>query len=286
MGCAKNLSLGSILYSTENEASMNIIRHLQEDWNWRRQGDKLYDFSACGKKDCCTGLKAVGYDKEIIDIEPDFESNYYLYASTHRSEKNMPSLTAHFPGNWASADFGGEPRTLNMANATRLKQILKQIKEAATKRELGWTISMEVDHHGPTPQGGEKQLIFVEIGSSKKEWNDDTAGAIIAEAMMKSILRIPKEYPTYIALGGGHYAPKFTQFVLGEKTLDGQEIAISHICPKYKVDGLDEDMLKQAVEKTAEGVKGVLIDWKGLKKEQKDRLIPIIEDMGLEVIRV
>src|SRR3989344_5472525 len=109
MACAKKTNLGTILYSTSNEASLNIVGCLEKFWKWKKNPDaKMYSFSACGKSECCTGFKASGYEKSIIEMEPDCSAQYYLYASTHRSEKGTPSLTAHFPGNWGANDFGGE----------------------------------------------------------------------------------------------------------------------------------------------------------------------------------
>jgi len=286
MTCAKELKLGTIIYSTQNEASLNIIRHLEQDWNWKKQNDKLYTFSACGKKDCCTGVKAIGWDKNIIEIEPEIESNYFLYASPHKSEKQLPTFTAHYPGNWSDAGFGGDAKTLNIAYACKLKQILKFLHEKNSELELGWQVCAEVDHHGPTLKNKDLPLIFVEIGSTQKEWGNEIAGKIVAEAMFKSLLRTEPKYPTYIAFGGGHYAPKFTDFILGRKLLDSQEIAISHICPKYKIDEIDEHMIVQAIQKTLEPVCGALIDKKGLSKEQRTKVEQILQKHNIKTIYV
>ncbi|PIT84058.1 D-tyrosyl-tRNA(Tyr) deacylase [Candidatus Micrarchaeota archaeon CG10_big_fil_rev_8_21_14_0_10_45_29] len=279
MACLRKSLPGSVLFSTENEASLNIISHLQKDWKWKKINEKLFSFSACGKEKCCSGLKAYGFEAPILDIEPPegAGADYFLYASTHKSEKGEPSLTAHFCGNWAKADFGGEEGTLNVAYACKLKQILKLLKEGAQKEGLGWNVCMEVDHHGPTPQGGKFSLIFVEIGSTQKEWTDGKAGKIAASAIMKSLVRPAPAHKTYLGIGGGHYAPKFTQYMLGERKLNGEEIAIGHILPKYRVDEIDEGMILRAIEKSVERVEGALIDWKGLGKGQRDKIISILE---------
>ncbi|MFH1306318.1 MAG: D-aminoacyl-tRNA deacylase [Candidatus Micrarchaeota archaeon] len=279
MACLKKNLVGSILYSTKNLASQNIISHLEKEWNWKKESEKLFSFSACGKEKCCTGLNAYGFDAGILDIEPEegMDADYFLYASSHKSEAGTKSLTVHFPGNWGNADLGGENNTLNIAYACKLKQILKFLKEGTEKEELGWEVSMEVDHHGPTPEDGKKVLVFVEIGSKEEEWKNEIAGKIVANAMMKSLVRKCEEFPAYIGIGGGHYAPKFSQYVTGEKLLDGKEIAIGHILPKYHADEISGEMLKQAVEKNVEKIVGVLVDWKGLNKEQKEKIIPLLE---------
>ena len=286
MACAKNTALGSVLFSTQNEASLNIVSGLHNYWKWKKQNEKLYTFSACGKSDCCTGFKAVGYDKSIIEIEPEYDAHYFLYASSHKSEKEMPALTAHFCGNWGANDLGGDAKTLNVAYANKLKQILKLIDAGNKDLGLDWAVNAEVDHHGPTPKNGSLPLIFVEIGSCKKEWENPVAGKIIAAAIFKSLIRPTPKYDAYIAFGGGHYAPAWTDYILGRRLIDSKEIAISHMCPKYRADEIDEQMILQAIKKTVEPVRGALVDWKGLNKEQREKIIEILEKNKIEWIRV
>lgn len=288
MKIQKEEKKGSILYSLQNEASLNIIGHLKQDWKWREQKEGLLNFTACGKPDCCTGFIAFGENKSILDVvpNPSYKSEYYLYASSHKSEKEMPALTAHVPGNWGANDMGGDKNTLNVCYASKLKQILKMLEEKAKKEGLSWAINAEVDHHGPTPNNGNEALIFVEIGSSKKEWENPLAGKIVAAAMFSSLLVAAQKYDTYIAFGGGHYAPLWTEYILGKRLLDEKEIAISHICPKYRADEVDEEMILQACKKSIEKIEGALIDWKGLNKEQRDKIIGILEKNKIEWIRV
>jgi len=285
MACTKNKDLGTILYSTTNDASLNIVENLQKNWAWKKKNERLYTFSACGKSECCTGFQAAGFEKSIIEIEPDYKAEFYLYASTHKSEKGTPALTAHFPGNWGSADFGGNPKTLNTAYACKLKQILKLLDIGNKELGLNWEVNAEVDHHGPTPQDGNLPLIFVEIGSTQKEWVNPVAGKIVASAMFKALIRPVEKFEAYIAFGGGHYAPAFGDYILGKKLLDGKEIAISHICPKYRVDELDESVILQAVKKTIEPVEGALIDWKGLSQEQREKIVSILDKEKIKWVR-
>lgn len=279
---------GTILFSTTNAASLNIMRHLEKDWNWKKKNEKSYSFSACGKETCCTGFEAHGFEKTIIEIEPpaDLHADYFLYASTHKSETNTPALTAHVPGNWGAADFGGTPRTLNTAYACKLKQVLQLLAESAKKHKLDWPVNMEVDHHGPTPKGGKQALIFVEIGSGPEQWENETAGKVVAEAMMKALMRPAPEVKVYLGIGGGHYSPKFTPLMLGELKVGGQEAAVGHVLPKYAAGSFDEKMLAQALEKTVEKVEGALVDWKGLGKEERERIISVLDAAGMKWERV
>ncbi len=302
-------SRGAILYSTQNPASLNIIRHLEKDWHWKRENEKLLTFSPCTKEDCHCAVPARGYDAEIISIEPDFAAPYFLYASSHKSAAGKPALTAHIPGNWGSNEMGGNARTLNMAYANKLKQVLRLLSEGAKKHKLGWPVDMEVDHHGPTPgkmimeKSGEGEdaspkassppaaaptnaigssaafyppLIFVEIGSGPEQWENDLAGQVVAEAMMKALFQPPPEAPVFIGLGGTHYAPKFTPLMI-----EGEE-AVGHVLPKHHAASFDGAMLQQAIEKTREKVQGALIDWKGLPGEQRERIITLLDEEGMK----
>ncbi|MFH1095532.1 MAG: D-aminoacyl-tRNA deacylase [Candidatus Micrarchaeota archaeon] len=320
---------GAILFSSTNAASLNIVKHLESDWKWKKRADLLYSFSSCAKEDCCTGVQAFGSPKSIIEIEPPAELcegpkavDYFLYASTHKSESGQPALTAHVPGNWNAADFGGSPKTLNTAYAGKLKQILQLLAEGAKKHGLDWPVNMEVDHHGPTPSRGARgsapspqfqgeqayrrparaspaglarpradscspdlrpplfpALIFVEIGSGPGQWENELAGQVVAEAMMKALFRPAPPASVYLGIGGGHYAPKFTHVMLES------EKAVGHVLPKYHAASFDAAMLKQAMEKTVEKVEGALVDWKGLGKEERDRIVALLEKEGVKYKR-
>lgn len=262
---------------------MNIMGHLEKEWNWTKEKkNEGYSFSPCGKEECCSGVSAYGSDAEIIAIEPNGEmgADYYLYASSHKSAEGKPALTAHIPGNWCKAEMKGEEKTLNMAYACKLKQILQLLDEGNRKHGLNWPINMEVDHHGPTPQKGKFPLIFVEIGSRAGDWENELAGKVVAEAMMKALFRPAPIVPAYIGLGGGHYAPKFTPLMLA-----GDE-AVGHVLPKYQAENFTAEMLKQAMEKSCERVEGVLVDWKGLPGEHRERIITIVEEEGLKWRRI
>ena len=285
---------GAILFSTTNTASLNIMAHLEKDWNWKKKNEKSYSFSPCSKDNCCSGVEAHGFDKTIIDIEPpaDLKADYFLYASTHKSEAGKPALTAHVPGNWGAADFGGTPRTLNMAYASKLKQILQLLAESAKKHKLDWPVNLEVDHHGPTPKNGKQALIFVEIGSGPEQWSNDIAGRVVAEAIMKALMRPAPEVKVFLGIGGGHYSPKFTPLMLGELKVGGQdsaakqEAAVGHVLAKYRAADFDAQMLAQALEKTVEKVEGALIDWKGIGKEERERIISVLDKAGMKWERI
>ena len=250
-----------ILFSSKNPASNNIAQRLVEmgfeekgesEWMWK--GHRMIDTKV----------------DWILDVPTDFETDWLLVLSTHRSERKFPALTVHIPGNWDKAEMGGAPRTLNIAYASRMKDLLRAL---AKDNCLGWSVNQEVDHHGPTCK---LPIIFIEIGSSEEEWGNVKAAEIVAEAVMESINE-NKLYPSYIGAGGGHYAPLFTKVML-EK-----EEAFGHILPKYQAANIGADTLKQAMEKNVEKVDTLIYEKKSFKAPERDKLFAIAKEIGLEV---
>ncbi|HLC69398.1 MAG TPA: D-aminoacyl-tRNA deacylase [Candidatus Bilamarchaeaceae archaeon] len=196
--------------------------------------------------------------ESILDIPTDFDTDYILVLSSHKMKQPTPMFTVHFPGNWNEAQFGGTPKTLNVAYASKLKQLLLEIEKASSS-SIGWPVNIEVDHHGPTIH---VPILYVELGSSENEWGNPEAGKVIAKGISEAIKR-NERYKTFFGMGGGHYAQQFFQYV------KESEWAAGHILPKYHLSSLDEPLFRQAIEKNVEPVEKVLV----LKEETsaKDR---------------
>lgn len=250
-----------ILFSSKNPASNNIARRLMEvgfsekgesGWEWR--GHRMVDTKA----------------EWILDVPTDWDTDWLLVLSTHRSERKFPAFTVHVPGNWDRAEMGGAPRTLSIAYASRMKDLLLALKE---KNSLGWSVNQEVDHHGPACR---LPIVFVEIGSSEEEWKNPKAAEIVAEAVMDSIDE-RKLYPSYVGAGGGHYAPFFTKLMLES------EEAFGHILPKYQAANVGADTLRQAKEKNVEKVDTLIYEHKSFRAGERDRLFALAKEIGLEV---
>jgi D-aminoacyl-tRNA deacylase len=63
-------------------------------------------------------------------------------------------------------------------------------------------------------------------------------------------------------------------------------MAFGHIIPKYAVAQTDEFMLKECIKKTFEKVEAIILDWKGIKGEDKPRLRENIEKIDLPAEKV
>ncbi len=254
-----------VVISGINPASQNIKKQILMLEKFEAEDEGFWEGNA---------FDMAGYPEEIIHVVPTHPADYYIFASTHRSASNTPALTVHTPGNWGSADLGGEPKTLNVAFGSKVKVVAQAMKRMNASAGLNWQVAIEADHHGPTIG---KPILFVEIGSTEKEWNDENAGEIAAKAIIAAA-KSNETFPCYVGFGGSHYAPKFAP-----KIIDG-EITVGHIISGYALEGggVDEARVRQAIEKNAESVAGVLVDWKGIKKEAKGRLVETLNSLGVK----
>jgi len=183
-------------------------------------------------------------------------------------------------GNLTSeAIYGGKPKELAFADPKRMKAALMEL--ARKKEELkleSFEVTLEATHHGPT--GMKVPLLFVEIGSSLKEWRNAKAGRAVASAVMAAC-NTRANWKSSVGFGGGHYAKKHTKAVLTS------ELAIGHILPKYFfAKEFDLNVVAEAFKKTLNSCNTAVIDWKGMKGRDRSELINFLEEKGIEIVKV
>jgi D-aminoacyl-tRNA deacylase len=217
------------------------------------------------------GIKALEYDKEILYMDGAIDmsgTSLCIVASRHKSESGTPTLTAHSPGNYGIAQAGGRDRELGYAPARCLRKAAMLLQEC---KKDGYESCLEATHHGPT--GFPFPMIFVEVGSGVKEWNDLSACGIAAKIIAGLMSGEPQEAPVAIGFGGGHYCRKFSSVT---------DYAIGHICPKYNLSNLDSAMIEQMIYKTVPRPKIALVEKKGLGGE-KERIRKLLSGTDLSI---
>jgi D-aminoacyl-tRNA deacylase len=271
-----------ILFSAkggENVAGANPASILIDEWFGEKGGRHHY-----GKHT----LTDTGAGR-ILDVPVDFESEGIVVLSPHRSGREYPSLTVHVPGNWDAAEMGGLPRTLNTVMAGGMREVLRGLSLGNEKYSLGWNVSMEADHHGPTC---DSPIMFVEIGSSEREWGNLKAARIVAEAVMQMLEWSDDsggrgDCESYFCVGGGHYCPKFSKMGLeGAEGGDGGAgggRAAGHVLPKYGIEKLGMDTFSQAMERSVDEVRGVLVEKDGVNAAQREKVLGLAKEYGAEV---
>lgn len=204
-------------------------------------------------------------DYSKLAVEHDLE--YIVVASRHWAKSGTPSLTAHPTGNYGKAMYGGNPKELQFTAPDAMRNIYLNLLESPPE---GFQVSLEVTHHSPTEFT--VPMFFVEIGSREEQWRDQIVGEYLVDCILLG-LDSKETAPKAIGFGGGHYCPKFSEYI--------KDYAMGHMAAKYAIDLLDEALVKQMIEKS-NGADTILFD-KGLKGRHKRRVIELIEGLGLEV---
>jgi D-aminoacyl-tRNA deacylase len=262
-----------ILSSQDDLASLNIREKLLAMDGWKKIGmfqnfpvyknDRFYLVHIKIQKIYAENIDSIIREKLNINFDN------IIVASKHKSASGIRSLTVHPIGNWGKAEYGGKDRVVVKTNPHLMTQALRLLKKNNNLEE--YTVSFEATHHGPYL---ETPTFFIEIGSTEEEWRDDRAGEILA----KTILELEeKRYVPAIGIGRGHYMPRITDVALHYK------ISFGHMLPSYAVEYVNEGTLKMACE-NSDNCKYAYIHRKGLKSEQKKKVLGILNNLGIEVI--
>ena len=282
-----------IITSTEDKASMNIREHFlkSDQFKFNKASLKWHENDLYQLESMEGSQSSKVYlgltDERLIFLDDlklkDIKLDFIIFASRHVSKTSRPSLLIHATGNWNDdADFGGAPNDLSKTSALLLKIGYESLIENVRSAQLsGFPIDMEVTHHGPTVL--DKPLVFMELGSSIKEWNNLLAGKVVAESIINTIYSYEEVKHQYnrigLGFGGTHYAPNFSRILLKN------EIAFSFICPKYFIMDLDESKISLMMKNTVEKVDCFVIDWKGINSEGKQHLIPMLEKFDIPILK-
>lgn len=241
-----------IVYSREDPAALNILRHIEQ-------------IGTCNFPiECFFGSALEFCAKNPLDI--------HICLSKHKSEKRVRALTCHHTGNWTSeAKYGGRPCEVCIAAPSVATSLARSISTYAGSASA-YAFSLEVTHHGPT---GNFPIVFVEIGGSEEDWCDKSAGKAVAEAVCS--FEICEDGEVVMGVGGPHYAPNFTKLI--------SKYRIGHIIPKYAVDGLEYETFAMGIKRSVDNVEKVLIDWKGLDGPQREKIVKFCNVFGIEHIK-
>jgi len=196
-----------------------------------------------------------------------------IVMSKHSAKSGQPALTAHPIGNYHGNEFGGREGALVKANPPLMSDALRRIVQRNDMPEN--QLCFEVTHHGPWL---EKPTFYIEVGSAQEQWENKHAAEILAHVIEE--LDPHPEYPSAVGMGGGHYAPRFTEVALKFK------VNFGHMLPNYQLEGRDDEdvvrMLRLACEAT--DTKLVYLHRKSMKKPEERRMSALIESAGYEQI--
>jgi len=212
------------------------------------------------------------------DIDKEAESfgisvDEVIVMSKHSAKSGTPALTAHPIGNYHENDFGGRAGTLVRAAPALMTDALRRIVASNDMPEN--QLCFEVTHHGPYL---EKPTFYIEVGSVQEQWENKHAAEILAHVIED--LDPHDEYPVAVGMGGGHYAPRFTEIALKYK------VNFGHMLPNYQLDGRDDEDIIRMLDLAcgASGTKMVYLHKKSMKGPEARRMSGLIASAGYEQI--
>jgi len=266
-----------LVASQKDPASLNIAKQVLKRYPFKVTGETFQEnptFSANLKEKKVT---LTILNEETINAQHLTEnfpkSSLIVFISRHSSTSGKPTLSVHTPGNLGPAELGGLPRQVSISPATAMRDALKALAYFKEGMQLAYEVSYECTHHGPSLN---TPTMFVELGSSPKQWHDSKAAEAVAHAAMSAIGKFGvSENTAVLGIGGTHYNQRFTRIALEGEAVFG------HMIPKYAVPSVDAKMLLQCVDKTLEKVECTLLDWKGIKSADKPQLLKALKEAGL-----
>ena len=278
-----------IISSTEDPASTNIKNSLLEQTTWEEHGT-FYNTPVFRHASMNNLVIVTIPDKKIrhenIDTEVfeqlHIEPKIAIFLSRHRSKMGEPTLTVHPIGNFGDAKFGGKPKTLIPAAPRMMTHLLRLIKKNLQPTDLKYQVCYEVTHHGPFLK---IPTLFVEVGSTEIQWQQKEPASIIASSLLELFAKyhyeeeFPNDIPVLLGIGGGHYAPRFTEVAVTKN------IAFGHMIPTYQIEGgnIDDEILEKTIQATP-NIKGIYLHKKELKKSQVTQYRTWFETRGISII--
>lgn len=185
-----------------------------------------------------------------------------VFPSIHRSESGTATYTVHPLGNpGGSAELGGKPRRLVPAAPRLMTDALRRLSEEGAA--LGLPACFEATHHGPFL---ETPAFFAEIGGEPSSSVPGAAAVGRLANVLPELEEDPRDLPV-VGIGGGHYAPHFTDLARR------RHWAFGHILSRHALSDLDPDTARAAWSLTP-GAAGTL--W----ASARDGGLPVAREIG------
>ena len=271
-----------LVSSNKDLASQNIKTQILNNYPFKQisqsfQQNPVYNATVNKQNVLLVTLSGESVKAQVLPSSfPD--TKLFVFISRHSSQSGKPTLSVHAPGNFVKAELGGLPRLVSVAPASAMSDALKTLQKNKSALRLNYEISYECTHHGPSLN---VPTMFVELGSSELQWQDSIAAQVVANAAMDAIANFASPAASAVlGVGGPHYSEKFTRMALNGKAIFG------HIIPKYAISAVDSEILLQCAEKTLERVTEALLDWKGIKSEDKPKLLRCLQQANIHFEKV
>ncbi len=275
--------LMTLIASTKDEASINIRNNLLKKDVFIKTENLFHDAPIYTHNDFPIQLVTIDVPTIFAEnIDQELKTPLIVFLSKHSAESGIPSFTVHTPGNWKDATAGGKARTICRGipylELLSLRALTKYTKQHGLEDKF--QVSYEATHHGP--ELNHAQAMFIELGSTKKEWEDPSFAAVVADALIEALEQYFKnkeqeaQLNIAIGIGGRHYNEKFTNISLQTN------FAFPHLIPKYHILDIDADLLQQIFQKTP-NLKYFIFDHKGTNAQQRKHIKELLEHTTIKI---
>jgi len=225
----------TIACSDIDKASENIKNRLFElaSWNLCLPEKRLWRYKHFRL------LEVKGRFVDQNNLDHDINADLLIFASRHQSEvRKEPLITVHYTGVICEEGRQLNANTLALAAPSALKQLATSLTQYATVGVL-----MEATHHGP--YGLKTPSLFVEIGSSAKEWIRRDLGTVVAQAILSlDPESTRRQCATAVGFGGPHYAVRHTDVLLRT------DVCFGHVFSTHQLGCLTEKRISEAFDKS------------------------------------
>ena len=180
-------------------------------------------------------------------LPPELRAHHptLVFPSVHRSEQNVHCLTVHPLGNLGpETELGGRARTVVPTDPARMASTVRRLAEEG--KALGLPATYEATHHGPAL---DLPAFFVEVGYGTDAGPSNGAVGALARCIRE--MEASSGDRVAMAVGGGHYAPHFTDLVLRRRWAVGQIVSRHAL-------GLIERATAEAAYRATPGAEGIL----------------------------
>jgi D-aminoacyl-tRNA deacylase len=271
-----------IVTSNKDPAGLNIKKQILSNYHFKETTTKFQENTVRASQVYGKDTRMITLSQASVnaqDLTTFFtEPELVVFISRHSSMSGKPTLSVHTPGNLGPAELGGNPREVSVSPANAMRYALKTMVKMKEEMQLNYEVSYEGTHHGPSLN---VPTMFAELGSSPEQWKDTKAAEAVAHAAMEAVSKFPRvSAEAVIGIGGPHYNGKFTRLAL-EK-----QVAFGHMIPKHSVPQIDAGILQQCIKRTVEKVGHAVLDWKGIRGEDKPRIVGMLGDIGIPVQKV
>tara|TARA_B100000427_G_scaffold283008_1_gene255077 strand:- start:62 stop:838 length:777 start_codon:yes stop_codon:yes gene_type:complete len=256
-----------LLVAFENDpAGHNMAKYLSQ--KMEKNGDVYHS-----KNFDLIEINSPAISADWLDEKYDYDG--FVFLSKHAAESGTLALTCHSTGNFNEAKFGGNQKELAIPYPNLQKKYLQTLWD---NRESfsDFEITIEATHHGPTHL--KKPSIFVEVGTTEQQWNDESLCSSVAQLVFETLENPIDSCPFAICFGGTHYSEKFTKELLFGK------YALGTVMPKHALEFLNPVIFEHLITQN-NGAEAALLDWKSLGK-YKQTLIDLLSTTKLEVIKI